>query len=333
MMVLVWVIILIASLYILSKAADYFTEASEKIGKILKLPRLVTGILIVALGTSLPELFTSIFGVINGKAGILSGNTIGSVIANILLGLGLVVVISKKIARFNWDSVSNDMPFLVGTIILLFLTINDGVFKFYEAIIFLLAYIIYVIYSLRIKKMNPKEIREDLNKEIVSQQREALAKEIKKNTPEEKTLKTVIIFIISLILVIFSAKYTVKSVISLAVIFNLGTSALAASVIAVGTSLPEISVGIAAAKKGHFDLVIGNIMGSNIFNILVVFGVIGLFTNIPIPYEIIHLILPMAGAAILIQWLVTMDKKITITEGLMMTLLYITFIAKLFKIF
>ena len=150
---------------------------------------------------------------------------------------------------------------------------------------------------------------------------------------KQKTVLTVIIFIVSLGLIILSARYVVDSVIALASFFGLGTGALAASVIAMGTSLPEISVAVSSAKKGNFDMVIGNIMGSNIFNILVVFGVVGLFTNIPVGAQVLTFILPMTGAAILTQWLITMDKKITVTEGLMMTLLYVAFIGKLFKIF
>ena len=316
----------------MSKAADYFTDASEKIGNILRFPHFVTGVLIVAVGTSLPELITSIFGVAKDEADILSGNVLGSTIANIFLGLGLVVVISRRTAKFNWDSVSNDMPFIIGALILLVLTILDGVFSFYEAIIFVLGYIIYVIYSLQIRKLNPKEIREDLDKEIKAHEKRGK----KKNGAESQArdvLKTAFIFVISLAVVILAAKYVVDSVIFIATAIGLGTSALAASVIAIGTSLPEISVAISSAKKGHFDMVLGNIMGSNIFNILVVFGLVGLFTPISIGSQVLYFILPMTGAAILVQWLVTMDRKITVTEGLMMTLLYITFVAKLFRLF
>jgi len=332
-MLIIWLIVLIASLFVITKAADYFTDSSEKIGHLLKLPNFVTGILIVALGTSLPELITSIFAISKGEAGIVSANVLGSTIANVLLGLGLVVVLSKRIAKFNWDTVANDMPFLFGSVILLSLTITDGMIKFYEAIIFILGYVIYVIYSLRIKKMNRKEIRDDLHKEIKSKQKADFSQFEKEKTNKKQIAKIFIIFFISLFFILFSAKYVVDSVIALALIWGLSTPALAASVIAIGTSLPEISVGISSARKGHFDMVIGNIMGSNIFNMLAVMGIVGLFTNISIPTQAITFLLPMAVAVILIQWLITIDKKITITEGLMMTLLYIAFIGKLFKIF
>ncbi len=343
-MSLLWFFVLAASLFILNKAADKFTETSEKIGGLLKFPHFVTGVLIVALGTSIPELATSIFGVLQGESGILAGNVTGSNVANVFLGLGLVVIISRRVAKFNWDSVSNDMPFLIGSTILLVITIIDGVFTFYEAIIFLLAYIIYVAYSLRIRKMNPKQIREDLKREVHSMQLEEKRKEEAESgkkkhnylTKKEKTkrdLKLIFWFVLSLVLIFLSAKYTIDSLIEIATMLGIGTSALAASLVAAGTSLPEITVSISSARKGHFDMVIGNIMGSSIFNILVVFGAVGVFSNILIPNQVISFVLPVMAAAILIQWLVTIDKRITPTEAMLMLLLYITFIGKLFEFF
>lgn len=334
-MIIVWLIVLVACLYCLSWFADKFTDAAEKIGAIFKMPHFVIGILIVAVGTSLPELATSIFGVIQGESGILAGNVTGSTIANIFLGLGLVVILSRRIAKFNWDSISNDMPFLIGATVLLFLTIVDGVFKFYEALIFLVGYIIYIIYSIQIQKLSHKEIRDDLNREIKSWQR---GKEKKQEKLEDhhiqkpNFIKLIFIFIISLGFIIFFAKFTVTSLIQIATIWGLDTSALAASLVSIGTSLPEISVGVASARKGNFDMVLGNIMGSNIFNILVVFGLVGIFTDVTVPKQVIVFILPIMCCAILIQWLITLDKKITITEGLFMVLLYVAFIGKLFNL-
>ena len=332
-MTIIWLIVLAASLYVLIKAADYLTDASEKIGTILRLPAFVVGLLIVTFGTTSPELLTSIFAVIEKEAAIVSSNIIGTIVANIFLGLGLAVIISKKTARFHWDSVSNDMPFLLGAVLLLALTIYDGLFTFWEAIIFLAAYAIYVFYALHIRRINPKEIRQDLNREIKSKFRQDFkAMDVEKITAK-KVVKLMAIFFAALVMMVLAAKYTVDSLISLAYIIGIGTSTLAATIIAVGTSLPEISVAITSAKKGHFDIVIGNILGACIFDTFIIFGMIGLFSNIAIPAVVINLILPVAIGAILIQWLVTMDKKITVTEGMLMVLLYITFVAKLFNIF
>ncbi|MFH1610950.1 MAG: calcium/sodium antiporter [Patescibacteria group bacterium] len=334
-MLIVWLLVFAFCLFILIKAADYFTDASEKIGTILKLPPVVIGILIVAVGTSAPELATSIFGVLKGEAAILAGNIVGTVIANILLGLGLVVVISWRVAKFNWDSVSNDMSFFLSAVVLLVLTCIDGIFNFWEAIIFLVGYVIYVIYSLDIKKQNPKKTRDDLHKEIKSKIKQDLKDdgEDKSVACKEDLTKLILIFIVSLLFILISAKYTIDSLLEIASIVGLGSSILATSIVAIGTSLPEISVAVSSARKGNFDMVLGNIIGSNIFDIFVVFGAVGLFANIPIPHEIIYVALPFLVATIFVQWLVTMDRQITITEGMMMTLLYIVFIVKLYNIF
>ena len=334
-MLIFWFIILAVCLFVLIKAADYFTDASEKVGTIFKLPPVVIGILIVAVGTSAPELATSVFGVLKGEAAILAGNIVGTVIANILLGLGLVVVISWRVAKFNWDSVSNDMSFFLSAVILLILFCMDGMFGFWEAVLFLIRYVIYVIYSLNIRKQHPKKVRDDLHKEIKSKIREDHKDDGQnKTTSSKKDLpKLILIFVISLIFILISAKYTIDALLEIASMIGLGSSILAASIVAIGTSLPEIFVAISSAKKGNFDMVLGNIIGSNIFDIFVVFGAVGLFTNIPIPHEIIYIALPFLVATIFIQWLVTMDRQITITEGMMMTLLYIAFIVKLYNIF
>ncbi|MFH1457471.1 MAG: sodium:calcium antiporter [Patescibacteria group bacterium] len=332
-MIFVWILILLVCLYFLTKAADYFTDAAEKIGIIFKLPTFVIGLLVVTFGTTAPELVTSIFSILDNEPGIVAGNIAGTIVANIFLGLGLAVVISRKTARFHWDNVSNDMPFLLGSLVLLALTIYDGQFSFFEAIIFLVSYSVYVFYALHIRKISPKEIRLDLNKEIRSRFHKNLKANKTNKISAQQAVRLVITFISSLAVIILSAKYAVETLIISAHILNIATPALAASIIAIGTSLPEISVAVSSARKGHFDLVLGNIMGACIFDTLVIFGVIGLFTTIFIPEIVINFILPVAIAAVLIQWLVTLDKKITVTEGLLMLILYFTFIIKLYKIF
>lgn len=331
-MLTIWIIVFIACLYVLAKSADYFTDSAARIGTLLKLPQFITGVLIVSIGTATPELFSSIFGLIDGDPNILVGNVLGTVIVNILLGMGLAAVVFKKTIKFHWDNVSNDMPFLFGAVVLLALTIYDGKFKLIEGIIFLLAYGIFVVYSIRIKKMNRKEIRDDLRKEIKTKFREDFKKFDEKKTPKSN-LKVVATFIVSLFFILISAKYLVDSLIAIATLLNLATAALSASIIAIGTSLPEISVAITSARKGNFDLSIGNLMGASIFDILVIFGISGIILPFTISSSILTLILPMVFATVIIQWLITLDRKITYSEGLLMILIYFVFIGKLFGIF
>lgn len=332
-MTIVWIIILLVSLGLLVKATGYFTDTSEKIGMILKMPPFVIGLLVITFGTTMPELVTSIFAVLKGETGIIASNISGTIIAHIFLGLGLAVIISKRTAKFQWDSVSNDIPFLLGSVILLILTVYDGKFSFYEAIIFLLVYVTYILYVLHVRKINPKESRQDLRQEIKSKFKRDFKRIEMEQATAKKVVKLMLIFFVSIVFIAIAAKYVIDSLIALAVLLGVGTPVLAASVVAIGSCLPEISVAISSAKKGHFDLVLGNIIGACIFDVLIIFGVIGLFSNLTIPSVVINFILPMSVAAILIQWLVTIDKRITLTEGMLMILLYITFLIKLFNIF
>ncbi|MBT5338628.1 sodium:calcium antiporter, partial [Candidatus Falkowbacteria bacterium] len=161
MPIIAWVAVLILSLWVLIKSADYFTDYAEQLGKILRLPNFIIGVVIVAIGTSLPEFATSIMGVYQGDVEFLSGNVLGTVIVNILLGLGIAVIFTKRKTIFNWDIVSNDLPFFAAAIFLVVVSLMDGHFSKVEALLFLAGYIIYIIYAYYIQK----EIKDTAQKE------------------------------------------------------------------------------------------------------------------------------------------------------------------------
>lgn len=301
-----WLIVFIVALVALVKSAGVFTKYAEKLGHVLGMPQFIVGVLIVSIGTSLPELFTSLASVIHKETGIVSGNILGSVIANILLGLGLAALFSKRIIKMKWDVSFGDLPIYTGAIILVVFTMMDGILTWREALLFLFGYLIYFYYSLETHRKN---------------------REVKK---EKFSWSIAIYIIISIVVIAFSADWVVRSIIEVASILGLGTSILAASLIAVGTSLPEIAVAIAAVRRGNFDLLAGNIIGSNIFNIFVVLGLSGIIMPLVIPEKIVTLVIPSVIAVSILYWVVTMDKKITRTEGILMILIYILFIGKLF---
>ena len=338
-MLIVWILIFLVTLVILVKAADYFTVYSEKLGVVLKISPFAVGVLIVAVGTSLPELVTSVFGVIRGESEFLPSIVLGSFIANIFLVLGLTALCIKKVVRFNWDTVATDMPFLFGTTLLLGFVIIDGRVVFWENVLLLVGFLIYIFYSLRVYKMKKVEDKKDIDREVKEEIREDTKRVEAQLDGSEKGKKSLRLFkifpilIVSLAAVVVSAYYLVDSLLNIATIIGLGASVLAASAVAIGTSLPEMAVALTAARRGNFDMVLGNIMGANIFNILIIFGIPGLFTTLTISVESLWLFLPFLGAAVLIMWLVTIDKKITRTEGAFMILLYLVFLGKLFHLF
>ena len=335
-MIVFWIFVFAISLALLVKAADYFTKYAEKLGTMLKLSPFLIGVFIIAVGTSLPEFVTSIFGISNGQAEFLPSNVMGTVIVNILIGLGVAVLFTKKIIKFNWDTVANDMPFMVGSLMLLSFVIVDGSIVFWESILLLLAFVAYVLYSLQIFRLKKSEDKKDLAKEVKQEVKQD-TKKIEENlsgdkrkhvSNNNKTLKLIAFSIASLAVVVVAGNYVVDSLIEIATVLGVGSSILAGSVVAIGTSLPEIMVAISAARRGNFDMVLGNIMGSNIFDILIIFGIPGLFTTLTISRASLLLFLPFLGASVLIMWLITIDRKITKAEAGLMIILDLMFLGK-----
>ena len=141
-----WIGVLVVSLAILAKSSDYFTDSAEVIGNFFKLPAFIIGVTIVAIGTSLPELVSSLFAVFNGASEIVVGNVIGSNITNIFLVLGITAILSKKITILH-ELVRVDLPLLVGSAFLFAFTIWDGVFSLFEALLFIFGVIFYLVYT------------------------------------------------------------------------------------------------------------------------------------------------------------------------------------------
>ena len=332
-----WGFVLVAALAFLVKSADYFTEYAEKIGRILKLPNFIVGLLIVAVGTSLPEFATSIIGLNRGEAEFLSGNVIGTVIVNILLGLGIAVLLTRRKTKFDWDIVSNDLPFFAAGIFMLAITLADGKFTMVEALLFLASYVVYVFYAYFVQREEKTEIKKKLSKQLEKEIKSETDKKSKKKQSviekKREEVKIVIFLLISLAVVGFSSHFVVEAVLNIADILGLGASILAATAVALGTSLPEILVAVAAARRGNFDMVIGDILGSNIFDIFVIYGVAGIITTLTITSQLYMILIPFLLGSFVLLWLVLIDKKITRTEAVMFIIIYILFVGKLFDIF
>jgi len=313
----VWIIIFIASLFILIKASDYFTTTAEQIGMYFRIPPFVIGVTIVALGTSLPELGSSIYAVVSGSSEIVIGNVIGSNITNIFLILGIAAIIGKKL-KIAFELIHVDLPFLIASAFLLAVFVWDGAFTFGEALVSIAGLFFYIWYTIASEtSKTDKEIKKEM-----------------KGVKKEKISKTsIVILIISCIFIYLGARYTVESVISISEILNIGKELIAVSAVALGTSLPELVVTITAARKGKPEIAVGNVLGSNIFNAFAVLGIPGLFSTLIIPKSILTFSLPMMIIASLLYFFMTQDKEITLWEGWLLLLFYAVFIGKLFLLF
>ncbi len=302
---LAWVGVFVGALAVLLLASDKFIGAAEKIGLSLGIPSFIVGVTIVAAGTSLPELISSIFAVLEGSPEIVVGNVVGSNITNILLVLGVTAMVAKNI-EIKFAVLDIDLPLFIGSAFLLYFLLMDGYFSTFDAIICLAGLFIFLFYTF-------------------SSDREEEEGERPKLTP--------IVFVmlaLSGIGIWFGAEWTVKSVIKIADMVGIGKEVVALSMVALGTSMPEIVVSVMAARKGNAEMAVGNVLGSNIFNTFAVMGIPALFGGLVIPESILVFSLPMMIAASILFLIMSLDKKIAFAEGAMLLLFYVVFIVHLF---
>lgn len=308
--ILFWLGIFILSLMALVYSSDKFTASAEKIGLWLGISPFVVGITIVAFGTSLPELISSLIAVFSGASEIVVGNVIGSNIANILLILGLTVIVARSI-KIHHALIRIDLPLLAISSIILALTIIDGTFDAFDSIICLSGMLIYLVYLTKGTK------------------RTAHPHEHHKVTP-----LTWFILVLSAFGIFLGAKFVVESVLSLSQIVGIGSEIIALVAVALGTSLPELAVSITAAKKKNAEMAIGNLLGSNIFNTFLVMGLPGLLAGVfglgglLIPASIIGFSLLIMLAATFLFLLMMQDGKLSQWEGWFFVLFYVFFVGK-----
>ncbi len=305
MLLLWWIVIFAASLFTLIISAEYFTKSAEALGKFLGIPSFILGVTVIAVGTSLPELASSLFSVFQGAGSLVAGNVIGSNITNVFLVLGLTAVIRKRI-KSSYNLMHVDMCLFFGSAFLLVITSLDGVFTFYEALFSVFLFAVYAGYISTTKMNNHSTIKDGNFSRI-----------------------TLVVLGVSALLLYFSAKYTVESVVQLSNLSGLAVGIISATAVALGTSLPELVVSVMAARKKKYDLALGNVLGSNIFNSLVVMGVPGFFANLPVTGVLRSTGLLMMLIATFMYFIITRDKEITRWEGLLLIIFYAVFLSRM----
>ncbi|MBN1332085.1 calcium/sodium antiporter [Candidatus Dojkabacteria bacterium] len=316
MTALFWVLVLISSLLVLAKASEWLSDSAEKIGLVLKIPSFIIGVTIVSIGTSLPELVSSILAVEAGSSEIVIASVVGSNITNIFLVLGLAAIIAGRL-EISYDLIHVDLPLFVGAIFYLGLALIDGDFNLFEGIVGILGSILYIVYTVNTRK---------------SKKDGSVLDHLKlKHKNSKLNLILILKILISAVLIFVSATYTVDSAVELAESLEVAPEIVAVLVIAFGTSLPELFVSVAAARKGHYEMVIGSILGSCIFNSFAIVGIASLFGTITVPVALMSVSLPMMIAAAILYFFITQEKQITGWEGAMLLLFYAVFIEEVVR--
>jgi len=328
MSILIWTIIFIAALIVLVKGADWLLDGAEKIGITMGLSPFIVGVLLVGVGTSFPELVSSITAVIKGVPEIVVANAVGSNIANILLVVGFAAVLAGRLVVTK-NLIDLDLPLIALSTVLLLGIALDGSVVLYEAIILLIGYIVYLFYTIQSRHDDQESSAEDIV-DVIPPPRHKPSSPEKLSHSRNALIKNIILLIIGVGALTVGAKYLIDSVIALSELLNIATSVIALAAVAFGTSLPEVIVSIKAARQKKSEVVLGNIFGSNVFNVLAVVGISGLFGTLPISGQTLLIGLPVMTVAATLFVISGISRRIHNWEGFMYLLLYVLFLIKLF---
>lgn len=296
--------LLIVGFALLIKGADWFVEGAAKLADKLGIPQLVIGLTIVAMGTSAPEAAVSISAALkntaeSNSASIAIGNILGSNILNILLILGITAVLTSIPVQLS--TIRYEIPFMILITVLLFgLGYFDGSIGLGDGIILWGCMIIYLVYLLRMAKKG-----------------QAVAEE-EKAGEGDKTWKLLALILVGGICIIWGSDITVDAATELAHIFGMSERLIGLTIVAFGTSLPELITSVTAALKKKADIAVGNIVGSNIFNILFVIGTTGLIRSVPYNSAFLTDSMVCIAAAVLLWLCVFRKKKLQKTGGIIM---------------
>lgn len=302
------VVMLIVGFVLLVKGADWFVEGVASVAKRMGIPQLVIGLTIVAMGTSMPEAAVSITSAMNGSAGITIGNVVGSNILNILIILGITAVITN--VGIQKTTFCYEIPFMIGiTVLLMIFGITDSVLTFKEGVIFWLLFLVFLGYLF-----------------VIARKGEAQEEGETKDIPVWKCL---LLIAIGGVLVVKGSDLAVEGASAIARYFGISERFIGLTIVALGTSLPELVTSVTAARKGNAGIAIGNIVGSNIFNILFVAGTTALICDVPFEEKFIVDTAVAVFSGVLL-WVGTIrHKELRKPCGIMMLLCYGAYFAYL----
>lgn len=303
------IVLLVVGMALLIKGADWFVEGASSLAKAMKIPSLVIGLTLVSIGTSMPEFSVSLTSSLQGNIDMSFGNVIGSNIFNTFVVIGVSativpLVVSKQMQKY-------DLPILMGIYALLALfsfLITPGTIQVWESIILFSLTIIYTIFLI----LRSKDVKIEENK----------------NEKKRKWWFNLILVTLGIAGIIFGGKLVVNNASKLAMAMGMSEMLVGLTIVAIGTSLPELVTSIVAAKKGENDIAVGNAIGSCIFNVILILG----FCSILEPYivnvsnlnTLIDVVIMLISAIVVFLFSLK-SKRINRWQGIVMVLIYVTY--------
>lgn len=309
---LAYIILLVVGFVILIKGADWFVDGASAVAGNFKISKMLIGLTIVAFGTSAPEFAVSIKSLLSGSGDIVLGNVVGSNIFNILLILGVSACVHTLTVKNN--TVKKELPITLLMSTLLFTLLSDNLFDSKitnmftrgDGFVLLLFFLVFVYYLISLMRNKTED-----------------------EVDEEKLMKlpkAILLTVLGITGIVLGSNYVVDSASYIAEMLGVSQRMIGLTIIAMGTSLPELVTSVIATKKGEYDIAIGNVVGSNIFNIGVVIGLpVLLFGSIPnVTYNLVDLMMMLASAALLFIFSRN-DYKIKRDEGIIFIIMFVLY--------
>ena len=303
------ILLLIVGMVLLIKGADLFVEGSSKIAKALKIPSLIIGLTLVSMGTSAPEASVSINASINNLKDLSIGNVVGSNIFNTLFIIGICapftpLVISKDMKRY-------DLPIMIAMYLVLILfsfVISPLVLNLFESIILLVLFVGYILFLIYRAKKNPPVEEKEEEKKI-------------------SIFKNIIFAVVGLAAIIFGGDMVVDNAALIAKRLGMSEALVGLTIVAVGTSLPELVTSIVASVKGENDIALGNVVGSNIFNIIFILGSSSTISSLTLTWAGLFDMMVMLLSGVIIMIYALCSKNIKRWQGILIFTMYIAYLA------
>lgn len=295
-------IVLIVSLLVLAWSADKFVDGSCGLARVLGVSPFLIGMVIVGFGTSAPEMLVSAVSAFEGSPDIALGNAYGSNITNVLLILGVAAIVNP--IKVDFSVVKKELPFLAGTIVLTVFLILDGFISRINAITMLVLFIPIMVISSLGKKEEQSE--EETGK-------------------KESLLKSICLIILGLALLVSSSRALVWAAKDIALALGVSELIIGLTIVALGTSLPELAASVSAARKNEHGVAFGNVVGSNLFNTMCVVGIAGAITPVTVNPKILTRDIPAVAVVTLFLFIFGIRKKIGRISGILLVAIYIAY--------
>jgi cation:H+ antiporter len=315
------IILIILGFILLIKGADLLVDGASNVAQKFHIPEIIIGLTIVSIGTSMPELFVSSTSTLNGSSDMAIGNIIGSNLCNLLLILGLSTII--KPVKFKRETRMIELPMCLLVTIIFVILCNTGLeISREEAIALIILFILFIIYTIIMAK---KGEQFDKDETII---------EIQTENQQMSVFESILFIVLGIIGLKIGGDLTVDNATVIARMFNVSEKIIGLTILAIGTSLPELVTSVTAAIKGNSDIAIGNIIGSNIFNILLIIGVSALISPLVynVTYNVQMAILILAMIVLALFPMIPPKNEMSRLNGTIYFIMYIIYMIFLFVV-